>query len=287
VFCDSWKSAEALPRELKARAAVLAHGAEFPPDASARKARRIVDALSGVSCVIANSRFTAEAVRRALPVGEQPRIEIVNPPYVPADAASADALARIRAAIAGRAPVLCTLARLEPRKGVDRIIAALPEIAARHPGVVFLVGGAGPDEDRLRTLAREKNVEGRVVFLGRVGDAEKSAMFASADLFVMPVRREGTSVEGFGIVYMEAAGFGLPALGGLDGGAADAVVDGETGLLCDGRDQAAVTAALLRLLDNDEARAAMGAAAKTRAMGEFTWKAQLPRYLAAAGIVAS
>jgi phosphatidylinositol alpha-1,6-mannosyltransferase len=100
----------------------------------------------------------------------------------------------------------------------------------------------------------------------------------------MPVRRVGNSVEGFGISYLEAAWFGVPALGGQDCGAADAVLDHETGLLCDGADQAGVTQALARLLDDEAWRRRLGEKARTRVCRELLWPAVLPRYLAAINV---
>jgi phosphatidylinositol alpha-1,6-mannosyltransferase len=94
----------------------------------------------------------------------------------------------------------------------------------------------------------------------------------------MPARREGASVEGFGIAYLEAAWHGCPSLAGFEGGAEDAVEDGVTGLLCDGADQAAVTAGLAALLADPARRRAMGEAAAARVRQGFLWEQILPRY---------
>ena len=85
----------------------------------------------------------------------------------------------------------------------------------------------GPDRERLEALAKETGAP--TVFLGRISEIEKAALFAEATLFAMPTRAEGDSVEGFGIVYLEAAWHGAPALAGREGGAAAAVKEGETG----------------------------------------------------------
>ncbi len=143
----------------------------------------------------------------------------------------------MRDRIGGRRPVIATVARLEPRKGVDAVIRAMPDVLARHPGCIYAIAGGGEDRERLEQLAADLNVRQAVLFLGRVTSAEKAALLAMADVFAMPVRREGRSVEGFGISYSEAGWFGVPALAGRDGGAGDAVLDGETGLLCDGASQ--------------------------------------------------
>ncbi|MEO1293694.1 MAG: glycosyltransferase family 4 protein, partial [Pseudomonadota bacterium] len=98
------------------------------------------------------------------------------------------------------------------------------------------------------------------------------------DLFAMPSRRVGDSVEGFGIVYLEAAACGTPSIAGRDGGASDAVLDGETGLLVDGNDPAAIALALETLLTAPEKRAAMGEAARRHAERQ-TWTQRAPDFL--------
>ena len=278
VIADSWKSVAALPRGAGAAPLlVLAHGMEFPPGITPAKAARIRAALARATGVAANSRYTLGLLRPYLPEGM--RCAVVPPPILPQPEPTPADLAAVRALVGQGGPVLLTLARLEPRKGVDMVIRALPRLAASHPGITLLVAGDGPDNARLAALADEADVAARVRFLGRIGEGMKAALFRSADLFAMPTRREGASVEGFGIVYLEAAWHGVPALAGCDGGAADAVADGETGLLCDGADPAAVAAALAGLLADRDRLRSMGARAATRVRAEFLWPAVLPRYL--------
>jgi phosphatidylinositol alpha-1,6-mannosyltransferase len=281
VFCDSWKSVESIPQLFSAPIVVLAHGAEYPASPSARKRMRIETALARATAILANSRFTADAVRVFLPRPEDPRLSIVHPPIDPLPDPSPQAHNAMREIIGTRHPVISVLARLEPRKGIDRVIEALPSVVARHSSVVFLIGGGGADRERLQVLAQQKGVRGHVEFLGVIDADAKSALFANSDVFAMPVRRVGTSVEGFGISYAEAAFFGVPCLGGKGSGAEDAVIDGKTGLLCDGENQAEVTAKLLQLLDNEALRRLFGLAARNRARNEFLWSQALPRFLAA------
>lgn len=281
IFADSWKSVEAIP-PVAAPIVVLAHGMELPPDAPLRKARRIAGAFGRARAIVANSAYTADLARNFVKDGA-PAVVVAPPPIPPQSEPTAQALAQIDAMIAGRGPVLATVARLEPRKGIDATLRALPAILAAFPRAVYLIGGAGADLSRLRRLAASLGVAEAVHFLGRIDEAQKAALLARADLFAMPTRREGASVEGFGIAYIEAAWRGAPALAGRAGGAADAVIDGETGLLCDGADDRDVTGALLRLLGDDPLRKRLGAAAMARAHTELCWPAALPRYLAALG----
>lgn len=277
VFADSWKSVELLA-PLGVPVVVLAHGMEFPASPSAGKRARIAKALAKAHCIIANSAYTALQVKPYLADGER-RLRIVNPPIGPQPEASPKALNAIDAVIAGRSPVLLTLARLEPRKGVDMVIRALPQIVKSHPGAVYLVAGGGGDRARLEQIAKDSGVAQSVHFAGAVDGEAKAALFASADLFVMPTRREGNSVEGFGIVFIEAGWYGVPALAGRDGGAVDAVRDETTGLLCNATDPIDVARQIERLLSDGALKRRLGAAASQRARGPGQWTTAITQYL--------
>jgi phosphatidyl-myo-inositol dimannoside synthase len=283
LFADSWKSVAAAPAALGPIAA-FAHGTEFPPDATPDKARRIRAALGRCKSIIASSHYTA-ALARPYVDGAAVEIVVINPPVAELPAAEPAALAGIDAIIAGRGPVISTLARLEPRKGVDAVIRALPELRVRHPRLVYIVAGAGADRERLERLAVQSGVAACVVFPGEITDVQaKAALLTRSDVYAMPSRRVGHSVEGFGIAYVEAAWYGAPSVAGNDGGAGDAVIDGRTGLLCAGADDSAVLAALSRLVDDEPLRKGYGAAAAHFARAQHTWRAALPRYLQAIGL---
>ncbi|MCW8126796.1 glycosyltransferase family 4 protein [Microbulbifer halophilus] len=280
VFADSWKSAELLP-ELGIPLVILSHGMEFPVNPSPRKYERIRRTLAAADTVIANSVYTASLVKPYL--ADESRITVINPPIGPQPQPDPEKVAALRARIGDGGPVLFTLARLEPRKGVDMVIRALPAIRDRYPQAVYLVAGGGDDRARLEGLAAAEGVADAVHFLGGIDDADKAALYSLSDLFAMPARREGDSVEGFGIVYREANWYGVPALAGREGGAADAVTDGETGLLCDGADPADVSARILQLLDDPAARRRMGEKAAEVARGAAQWRESIGAFLAALG----
>lgn len=170
-------------------------------------------------------------------------------------------------------PTLITVARLEDRyKGHDTLIRALPLIRARVPEVEWVVVGDGSLRPELERLAEREGVRAAVRFLGTVTDAERDAALDRARVFAMPSRLPagGVGGEGFGIVYLEAAARGLPVVAGNVGGALDAVVDGETGLLVNPDDPAAVAGAISGLLCDPERAAALGAAGERRAR-QFSW----------------
>lgn len=173
----------------------------------------------------------------------------------------------------GDGPVIVTVARLVPRKGHDRLIAALPSIVREYPGVRLLIVGSGPSRRRLEWLAGRHGVARRVVFAGAVPEDELPAHFAVGDIFAMPCRSRwaGLDAEGLGTVFLQAAAVGRPALAGQSGGAPEAVIDSETGVVVDGRTVAAVAAGVLRLLRSPSEAGVMSIAATSRVKREFTW----------------
>jgi len=158
------------------------------------------------------------------------------------------------------------------RKGIDLVLRCIPDLRIKNPNLNYLVAGVGPEKDRLHKIARELAIAEHVHFLGQTDDLTKWALYEMCDLFVMPNRLlDDTEWEGFGIVFMEAALSGKPAIGGKNGGVPEAIEDGVTGLLVDPEDIGALNTAIGSLLDNSELRQTMGARALLRARTEFDW----------------
>jgi len=167
---------------------------------------------------------------------------------------------------------LLTVARLEPHKGVDTVIEALPAILARAPDVGYAVAGSGPERERLEQLARRAGVADRVRFLGEVGEADLPALYNVASLYVGASRRaERLGVEGFGIALVEASACGLPVVAGNSGGVPDAVRDGETGFLVAPEDAAAVSETVSRVLGDAVLARRVGAAGRRAVEQHFNW----------------
>ncbi|HZA85786.1 MAG TPA: glycosyltransferase, partial [Acidimicrobiales bacterium] len=166
--------------------------------------------------------------------------------------------------------VVVSLSRLVPRKGMDVLIEAAARLAPRRPDLVVAIGGTGRDLGRLERLAARTGAPVRL--LGRVPDDDLPAFYGCADVFAMLCRNRwgGLEQEGFGIVFLEAAACGIPQVAGQSGGAAEAVHDGSTGVVVDRPSEPdAVIRALAQLLDDPVRGAAMGRAARARAVGEF------------------
>src|SRR6266704_1363126 len=175
-------------------------------------------------------------------------------------------------AIDGGARWLLTVARLEPHKGVDTVIAALPAIVAQAPDVRYAVAGSGPERERLEKLAHKIGVADRVRFLGEVSDADLPALYNLASVYVGASRRaERIGVEGFGISLVEASACGLPVVAGNSGGIPDAVRAGETGFLVPPEDPAAFADAICRLLADAELAERVGAAGRRAVETYYNW----------------
>ncbi len=179
---------------------------------------------------------------------------------------------RRRYALSDRPVVLC-VSRLVPRKGQDVLIRALPEIRRRAPGAALLCVGGGPDAPRLQRLAAEHGVADDVVLTGSVPWAELPAHYDAGTVFAMPcrTRRAGLEVEGLGIVFLEASATGLPVVAGRSGGSPEAVLDGRTGHVVDGRSVAAVASGVAELLADPDGARVMGGAGRTWVRREWRW----------------
>ncbi|WP_106398710.1 glycosyltransferase family 4 protein [Actinocorallia populi] len=185
---------------------------------------------------------------------------------------------RRRHGLEGR-PVAVCVSRLVPRKGQDNLIRAWPRVLEEVPDAALLLVGGGPYRAELEGLADAMGVRSSVVFTGSVPWEELPAHYDAGDVFTMPcrTRRRGLDVEGLGIVYLEASATGLPVVAGDSGGAPDAVLPGETGVVVPGRSVAAVAAEVAGLLADPARAGELGAKGRSWVEREWTWERQAAR----------
>ncbi len=218
-----------------------------------RRAHRI-SVLTGYTRQLLCSRFPEAATKTFLTPGAL-RSDLTPAPDRPAPAP-------------GDPIVVLTVGRLHPRKGQLIIIEALAALPAAQRGRIeyWLVGGNSKEnyEQRLREAAARSGLTVR--FLGNAPDEELDRIYARADIFAMTSIHHRHSVEGFGLVYLEAAAHGLPVVAHAVGGVPEAVVDGVTGLLVPPADPPALTAAFARLIDEPALRQKLGEAGRTWAL---------------------
>jgi phosphatidyl-myo-inositol dimannoside synthase len=174
----------------------------------------------------------------------------------------------------GDRPLVVCVSRLVPRKGQDVLIRSMERIRRRVPGAALLLVGGGPHEARLRSLAAAAPGDS-VFFAGQVPEADLPRFYAVGDVFAMPcrTRRAGLEVEGWGNVFIEAAACARPVVVGDSGGAREALVDGETGLLVDGAKVSEVADAVATLLADPALARTMGLAGRARVERDHRWPA--------------
>ncbi len=224
-----------------------------------------------VTCV---SQWAADELRQV--VGAGPRIELL-PPGIDRERYHPGVSDREIRELHGLDdhPVICCVSRVTLRKGQDKVIRALPWILREIPEARFLVVGTGPDLERLQGLAARKKVSDRVVFAGEVAADVLPQYFRAGDVFAMPcrTRKLGLEVEAFGAVFLQASAVGRPSVAGDSGGAPEAVIHGETGLVVDGHEVDEVAEGILELLGDPEKAAKLGAAGADRVHRDLTWDA--------------
>lgn len=237
------------------RQATVVHGRELlNHPLGALGLRLAAPVLRRLDAVIPNSRHTAGL----LPDSVLPdRVHVVHPGvdtsvFRPPPPETSEAL-RQRLGIARGTPVVTCLTRLVPRKGVDTLIASATHLRARHPGVQILVGGNGPDRERLERLIRQADLGGTVRLLGRIADADLPS-FLSLGVFALLSRQEARDVEGFGMVLAEAQACGAPVVAARSGGMPEAVGPG-AGRIVPPDDPIAAADAFAQLFDPVEAAA--------------------------------
>jgi phosphatidylinositol alpha-1,6-mannosyltransferase len=260
------------------RVAIAAHGRELllEPWAGVGAAQRGYDRvrrreLTSADCVLAGSRYTAELARTLGALPERVRVTRYGTDparFRPEDATSLRARLEL-----GTRPVLLTIARLVPRKGIDSVLRALAEVRRVVPDVVYVIAGDGPDRARLDELVRSSGLEGSVRFAGVVPDGELALWYSLGDVFVMPSRSDPPDVEGFGIVFLEAQACERPVVAARAGGVPDAVADGISGVLVEPGDEPGLARALVDLLSDPARRAELGRRGRERVLAELNWEA--------------
>lgn len=262
----------------------LTHGAEALVARLPNARRFLRHVFAHAEVVFSVSRAMQELMRRAVP--EEVPMALL-PPGVDAERFRVEidpTIARERFGLTGR-PVVLSVSRLVKRKGQDVLIRCWPRVLRRFPEAALVLVGDGPQRVRLERLAAGLGLGGSVIFAGSVDmdDPLLPALYAAADVFAMPARSRilGLELEAFGIVYLEAAAAGLPAVAGDSGGVADAVVHAETGLVVDGRRGDEVAESLVGLLEDGVRAKAMGLAGRARVEREFAWPRIVERMAAA------
>jgi phosphatidylinositol alpha-1,6-mannosyltransferase len=224
---------------------------------------RIQRGLRHTGKILTNSRNTEALVRRLFPCASD---IVVCHPGVEDKFFQAREAARSTDGTLTLISV-CRLQKSTRRKNVAGVLRALP-LVKNEIRLKYVVCGDGDDRIALERLARELKLDDVVEFVGHVDDDALLRLYRHADLFVLPVTASDTDVEGFGIVYLEAAASGLPVLCSAAGGALDAVRDGETGIVLTSAEPADIARGILEFT---QARASFVPDRLKRFASGFTW----------------
>ena len=274
VVIDPALPAGLVGRRLDHPYAVIVHGAETAIPGRLPGTRQLLRGVLGAAAgVIAAGGYAALECERAL---GRPLRTFVVPPGVDVDrfgpATDADRdRTRRSLGLQPDAPTVVSVSRLVPRKGMDTLVRAAALLSKERPDLQVAIAGSGRDRRRLARLAARLEAPARL--LGRIDDDQVAALHGCADVFAMLCRTRwrGLEQEGFGIVFLEAAAAGVPQVAGRSGGAHEAVVHGETGIVLDPATPEDAAAAIGALLDDRDRRREMGAAARRRAEASFSY----------------
>jgi phosphatidyl-myo-inositol dimannoside synthase len=177
---------------------------------------------------------------------------------------------RERYGLEGKRIILC-LTRMVARKNVIALVEAMPRILRECPQAYLVLCGGGPEKTTIEAKVRALELESAVLFPGRIAEAELAAHYGMADVFALPALQPEGDIEGFGIVYLEAAACGVAVVGARTGGIPDAIAEGESGLLIHPTQPHELEEALLQLLQNPQMAQNMGQKGRIRAVAYFTW----------------
>ena len=272
IIADHWKSLELIKTDKKKYC--LIHGKEINHPKGSSLNKRVVKTLNDVEKVIANSRYTKKlAIDNGV---KQNKVLVINPGVNAVKEFNKTSLEKVESLLKVKTPRLITISRFDKRKNHEKVIMALRNLKQQYPDIVYICIGYGDEEKNLKKLVQELNLNSQVMFFKEISDNLKNSLLAKSDIFVMPSIIHKTSVEGFGISYVEAAQYGLPSLGGKDGGASDAIDHNKTGLICDGNNLDEIYSSLNFMIENKK-YLEFGKNAKEYA-SKFQWPKILDEY---------
>ena len=246
IIADHWKSLELIKTNKKK--ICLIHSKEINHNKGTSLNKRALNILNNIELVVANSRFTKDL---AISLGvEKNKIIVINPGVDPVQKLNKKSLDKVERLLKHKSPRLITVSRFDKRKNHEKVIMALKNLKQIYPDIVYICVGYGDEETNIKKLIKELNLNEQVMFFKDISNDLKNSLVAKSNIFVMPSIIYKKSVEGFGIAYVEASQYGIPSIGGIDGGASDAIDHEKTGLICDGNDLDEIYSSINSMLEN-------------------------------------
>ena len=285
VYADSWKSIEYL-KGLDAKVIALAHGTEIPKNYFDSiygffniKKRRIISSYKNCYKIAANSTYTKDLMIASLKINEY-KIKIIHPGIdIYQDFIQEEDRNSVNSIIGHSSPIITTLARVEKRKGHKYVINSIAKLKHKFPNMLYLIAGKGPYLNEIKRYVKQLQLDDYVVFLGWITEPEKSLVLRNSDLFIMTPTTVGESVEGFGMVFIDAAFHGIASIGTKSGGISDAIVHNQTGLISEEGNQDSITENINKLLLDKKLRKKLGDKGMIRAKEKYSWDTKILEYL--------
>jgi phosphatidylinositol alpha-1,6-mannosyltransferase len=272
IIVDHWKSLELIKTNKKK--ICLIHGKEINHPKGSNSNKRILKVLNSTNNIISNSKYTKDL---AINCGvDSNKITIINPGIDPAKEINKKTLEKTEKLLKGKSPRLVTVSRLDKRKNHEKVIMSLRNLKQLYPNIIYICIGQGDEEENLKKLVKELNLQEQVIFFKDISNEFKNSLVFKSNIFVMPSIIYKKSVEGFGIAYVEAAQYGIPSIGGVDGGAADAIEHQKTGLICDGNNLDDIYSSINSMLENKK-YLEYGKSAKENS-SKFQWNKVFEQY---------
>ena len=276
-FFDHWKSIEKIDNKIlsNTKSFCLIHSKEINHVQGSLINKRMLKALNKASFVISNSQFTKKlAIENGL---EEDKIRIIHPGCnypIKIDNKNTE---KAKELYRNSFPKIITVARLDKRKSHQNILMTIKNLKPKFPNIRYISIGNGEEIKNLEILKNELGLGNEVVLMKESSELLKVALLEQSDLFLMPSVIYKKSVEGFGISFIEAAAYGTGSIGGIAGGASDAVQDGVTGYLCDGENLNSIYENIIKFYDNNNFKL-LGKNAFTFSK-DFHWDKIIKKYI--------
>jgi len=151
--------------------------------------------------------------------------------------------------------LILSVGRLVDKKGIEYLIESMKYVIKRHPNIKLIIGGSGPERERLEKLSENLNIENNIVFVGYISSQDLPKYYASSDIFILPsIITKENDTEGLGVVLLEAMASGTPVVGSNIGGITDIIADGVNGFLSNPGDSKSIADKILKILEDEKLR---------------------------------
>ena len=251
IFFDHWKSIEHINENYlnNTTSFCLIHSKEINHPVGSYSNKRMLKSFKKAKFIIANSNFTKNlAVKLGI---EKNKVKVINPGCNYPINIKEEFEVKAKNMFGESFPKIITISRLDKRKSHQNILMNIKNLKEKFPKIKYISIGDGDEKENLIKLKKELNLNDEVLFLYEVQEQMKVALLNNSDIFLMPSVVYKKSIEGFGIVFIEAASYGKPSIGGNSGGERDAIIDGKTGLICDGEDLKSIYENMIKIFENN------------------------------------